>query len=319
MATNEVLVLRGTLEGHNGWVTSLATSAGQPNLLVSASRDKTLISWKLTGDDQKFGVPVRSFKGHSHIVQDVTLTPDGAYALSASWDRTLRLWDVATGETFQRFVGHKGDVMSVAIDRKASMIISGSRDKSIKVWTIKGQCLATLLGHNDWVSQVRVAPTDKEDDDTVTVISAGNDKMVKAWNLNQFQIEADFIGHNGNVNTVTASPDGTLIASAGKDGEIMLWNLANKSSMYTLNAQDEVFALAFSPNRYWLAAATASGIKIFSLDPQALIDDLRPEFAGYTKANDPHAISLAWSADGQNLFAGYTDNVIRVWQVMTAN
>ena len=149
MASNEVLVLRGTLEGHNGWVTSLATSAGQPNLLLSASRDKTLISWKLTGDDQKFGVPVRSFKGHSHIVQDCTLTADGAYALSASWDKTLRLWDVATGETYQRFVGHKSDVMSVDIDKKASMIISGSRDKTIKVWTIKGQCLATLLGHND--------------------------------------------------------------------------------------------------------------------------------------------------------------------------
>lgn len=179
MASNEVLVLRGTLEGHNGWVTSLAISAGQPNLLVSGSRDKTLISWKLTGDDSKFGVPVRSFKGHSHIVQDVALTADGAYALSASWDKTLRLWDVSTGETFQRFVGHKGDVTSVAIDRTASMIISGSRDKSIKVWTIKGQCLATLLGHSDWVSQVRVAPNEKEDDETVTVISAGNDKMVK--------------------------------------------------------------------------------------------------------------------------------------------
>ena len=178
MSSNEVLVLRGTLEGHNGWVTSLATSAGQPNLLLSGSRDKTLISWKLTGDDQKFGVPVRSFKGHSHIVQDCTLTQDGAYALSASWDKTLRLWDVATGETYQRFVGHKSDVMSVAIDRKASMIISGSRDKTIKVWTIKGQCLATLLGHNDWVSQVRIAPTD-QNDDAVTVISAGNDKMVK--------------------------------------------------------------------------------------------------------------------------------------------
>lgn len=89
--------------------------------------------------------------------------------------------------------------------------------------------------------------------------------------------------------------------------------------MYTLNAQEEVFALAFSPNRYWLAAATSTGIRIFSLDPQALIDDLRPEFAGYNKANDPHAVSLVWSADGQTLFAGYTDNVIRVWQVMTAN
>lgn len=178
MASNEVLVLRGTLEGHNGWVTSLATSAGQPNLLLSASRDKTLISWKLTGDDQKFGVPVKSFKGHSHIVEDCTLTENGAYALSGSWDKTLRLWDVATGETFQTFVGHKGDVMSVAIDKKASMIISGSRDKSIKVWSIKGDCLATLIGHNDWVSQVRIANS-SDDDDKVTVISAGNDKMVK--------------------------------------------------------------------------------------------------------------------------------------------
>lgn len=179
MSNAEVLVLRGTLEGHNGWVTSLATSAGQPNLLLSASRDKTLISWKLTGDDQQYGVPVRSFKGHSHIVQDCALTADGAYALSASWDKTLRLWDVATGETYQRFVGHKSDVMSVAIDRKASMIISGSRDKTVKVWTIKGQCLATMLGHNDWVSQVRIVPTEDVNDDTVTVISAGMDKMVK--------------------------------------------------------------------------------------------------------------------------------------------
>nr|CAA89753.1 unknown [Saccharomyces cerevisiae] len=99
----------------------------------------------------------------------------------------------------------------------------------------------------------------------------------------------------------------------------MLWNLAAKKAMYTLSAQDEVFSLAFSPNRYWLAAATATGIKVFSLDPQYLVDDLRPEFAGYSKAAEPHAVSLAWSADGQTLFAGYTDNVIRVWQVMTAN
>ncbi|CAR29921.1 ZYRO0G20152p [Zygosaccharomyces rouxii] len=319
MSSAEFLVLRGTLEGHNGWVTSLATSAGQPNLLLSASRDKTLISWKLTGDDKQYGVPVRSFQGHNHIVQDCSLTADGAYALSASWDKTLRLWDVATGQTYQRFVGHKSDVMSVAIDRKASMIISGSRDRTVKVWTIRGQCLATMLGHNDWVSQVRIAPTEDANDDTVTVISAGMDKMVKAWNVNQFQIEADFIGHNNYVNTITASPDGSLVASAGKDGEIMLWNLADKVPMYTLSAQDEVFALAFSPNRYWLSAATSSGIKIFCLDPKYLVDELKPEFAGYTKASEPHAVSLAWSADGQTLFAGYTDNVIRVWQVMTAH
>ncbi|CAR22479.1 Guanine nucleotide-binding protein subunit beta-like protein [Lachancea thermotolerans] len=319
MSSAEVLVLRGTLEGHNGWVTSLATSPAQPNLLLSGSRDKSLITWKLTGDDQQYGVPVRSFRGHSHIVQDCTVTPDGEYALSASWDKTVRLWELASGKCIQRFVGHKSDVLSVTIDRRASQIVSASRDKTVKVWNTLGECMVTLLGHNDWVSQVRVAPNETPEDETVTVISAGMDKVVKVWNLHSFQIEADFIGHNNYVNTVTASPDGTLVASAGKDGQIMLWNLTEKEALYTLNAQDEVFAVAFSPNRYWLTAATSSGIKIFNLEERKVVDELKPEFAGYTKAAEPHAISLAWSADGQTLFAGYTDNVIRVWQVMTAN
>lgn len=178
MSSEEVLVLRGTLEGHRGWVTSLSTSAGQPNLLLSASRDKTMISWKLTGEDQQFGVPVRSFHGHNHIVEDCTLTADGAYAVSSSWDKTLKLWQVSTGDIIQTFTGHKSDVMSVDINRGGTMIISGSRDKTVKVWTIHGECLATLLGHNDWVSQVRVAPS-SNDSDSVTVISAGNDKVVK--------------------------------------------------------------------------------------------------------------------------------------------
>ena len=98
-----------------------------------------------------------------------------------------------------------------------------------------------------------------------------------------------------------------------------MWDLNSKLTMYTLNANAEVHALAFSPSRYWLAAATATGIKIFNLQERTLLDELKPEFAIGAKAKDPEAISLAWSADGQNLFAGYTDNVIRVWQVMTSS
>ena len=66
----EQLVMRGTLEGHSGWVTSLATSLENPNMLLSGSRDKTLIIWNLTRDDQSYGYPKRSLHGHSHIVSD---------------------------------------------------------------------------------------------------------------------------------------------------------------------------------------------------------------------------------------------------------
>lgn len=90
----EQLVMRGTLEGHSGWcisppcprhphcaadirvrVTSLATSLENPNMLLSGSRDKTLIVWNLTRDDQNYGYPKRSLHGHSHIVSDCVRNP----------------------------------------------------------------------------------------------------------------------------------------------------------------------------------------------------------------------------------------------------
>lgn len=175
MANREVLVLRGTLEGHNGWVTALATSAEKPDLLVSASRDKTLITWQLTRDEHSYGVAKRSLRGHSHIVQDVAIAPDGVFAFSASWDNTLRLWNMETGECTRRFVGHTGDVMSVSIAANSRQIVSASRDKTIKVWNTIGKCMQTLQSHTDWVSTVRFSPGENAS----TVISAGWDKLVK--------------------------------------------------------------------------------------------------------------------------------------------
>lgn len=56
--------------------------------------DKDLILWKLTRDETNYGVPYKSLIGHGHFVSDVVLSSDGQFALSASWDKTLRLWDL---------------------------------------------------------------------------------------------------------------------------------------------------------------------------------------------------------------------------------
>lgn len=97
----------------------------------------------------------------------------------------------------------------------------------------------------------------------------------------------------------------------------MLWDLNEGKHLYSLNAADEINALVFSPNRYWLCAATSSCIKIFDLESKSIVDELKPEFVDVgKKSRDPEALSLAWSADGQTLFAGYSDNVIRVYVVV---
>merc|ERR1712048_1101621 len=64
-------------------------------------------------------------------------------------------------------------------------------------------------------------------------------------------------------NTVTISPDGSLCASGGKDGVAILWDLADGKRLYSLDAGDIIHNLCFSPNRYWLCAATQNSIKIW--------------------------------------------------------
>jgi guanine nucleotide-binding protein subunit beta-2-like 1 protein len=315
-APTDHLVLRGTLTGHGGWVTALATSMEVPDMLLSASRDKSLIVWTLTREDEKYGVAKRRLKGHSHYVQDVAISSDGQFALSGSWDGTLRLWDLNTGTTTRNFYGHTKDVLSVAFSADNRQIVSGSRDKSINLWNTLGQCkfVITEAGHKEWVSCVRFSPNLA----TPLIVSAGWDKMVKVWNLTHCKLRTNLIGHTGYVNTVTVSPDGSLCASGGKDGTAMLWDLNEGRHLSSLDAGDIIHALVFSPIRYWLCAATASAIKIWDLESKVCVDELKPEIKQSKKAVPIQCISLAWSADGTTLFAGYTDNVIRVWVVQSS-
>jgi len=117
---------------------------------------------------------------------------------------------------------------------------------------------------------------------------------------------------------VTVSPDGSLCASGGKDGNAMLWDLNEGKHLYTLDGKDIINALSFSPNRYWLCAAVGPSVKIWDLEDKKPVDELKPEImnsSSQSKTVPPQCISLAWSPDGQTLYAGYTDNMIRVWQV----
>jgi len=312
-APADSLVLKGTLVGHGNWVTALATTMEVPDMLLSASRDKSLIVWNLTRDDEKFGVAKRRLKGHSHYVQDVAISSDGQFALSGSWDGTLRLWDLNSGVTTRNFYGHTKDVLSVAFSADNRQIVSGSRDKSINLWNTLGQCkfVITEEGHKEWVSCVRFSPNLA----TPLIVSAGWDKMVKVWNLTHCKLRTNLIGHTGYVNTVTVSPDGSLCASGGKDGTAMLWDLNEGRHLSSLDAGDIIHALVFSPIRYWLCAATASAIKIWDLESKVCVDELKVEQKASKKAVPIQCISLAWSADGTTLFAGYTDSIIRVWGV----
>lgn len=309
----EQLTLRGTLVGHRGWVTQIATSSQNPDTLLSCSRDKTLILWDLHREESNYGSPKRCLTGHNHYVSDVVVSSDGQFALSGSWDGTLRLWDLNAGVKTRTFTGHTKDVMSVAFSADNRQIVSGSRDKTIRLWNTLGQCKYTITddNHTEWVSCVRFSPNTQNP----IIVSSGWDKIVKVWNLTNCKLKANHIGHTGYLNCVTVSPDGSLCASGGKDAQAMLWDLNDDKHLYTLQSNNIINTLTFSPNRYWLCAATGPSIRVWDLESKSVVDELKLEVVTTTKARPPDCVSLAWSADGSTLFAGYTDNTIRVWQV----
>lgn len=311
---SEELYYRGEMEGHSNWVTSIATTVENPDMIITGSRDKSLIVWTLTREEGNYGFAKRSLTGHNHFVQDVVLSSDGQFALSASWDSTLRLWDLNTGTTRRRFLGHSKDVLSVAFSADNRQIVSGSRDKTVKLWNTLGECKFVIKdeGHSDWVSCVKFSPSTTNP----LIVTGGWDKKVKVWNLSSCKLIHNLEGHTGYVNTVTVSPDGSLCASGGQDGTAMLWDLNEGKHLYSLEGGDVILSLVFSPNRYWLCAATQSSIKMWDLESKNPVCDLRPDFPPVgKKAQLPYAVSLAWSADGNTLFAGYTDGNVRVWTV----
>lgn len=317
--------LVGTLEGHSGWVTSIATSSEHPNTIISGSRDKTLIVWEIKNIQGNYGIAKRALRGHNHFVSDVVFSSDAQCAISSSWDGTLRLWDVSegNGNCIRRFTGHTKDVLTVALSADNRQIVSGGRDKNIKLWNTLGEMKFNMsesqngTAHDEWVSCVRFSPSSNNP----LVVSCGWDKKVKVWNLqNQNKLlQTTFKEHTGYLNTVTVSPDGSLCASGGKDGTAMLWDLTESKHLYSLNAEDIINALIFSPNRYWLVAATQKSIKIWDLESKEMVAELKPEVPASESEGShkriPYCVTLAWSADGLDLFAGFTDNKIRVYHV----
>jgi WD40 repeat protein len=111
----------------------------------------------------------------------VTLTADGQRAVSASDDRTLKVWNLKPkvwNPALRTLEGHLGAVAGVAVTPDGQRAVSASKDRTLKVWDLEtGRALRTLEGHSDAVNGVAVAPDGRR------VVSASRDKTLKVWDL----------------------------------------------------------------------------------------------------------------------------------------
>merc|ERR1711991_1078838 len=189
----------------------------------------------------------------------------------------------------------------------------GSWDRSLRLWNLKtGACFGKFLGHSKDVLSTAFSPDNRH------VLSGGRDGKLKIWNVKGecvYTLEKDC--HTDWVSCVRFSPavQSPVIVSGGWDNVVKLWGLNRGESLYELACGEVINQLAFSPNRYWLCAATEKMIHIWDLEAKSTIAELTAPQAEGDKSKAPECLTVAWSADGSTLFAGFTDGAVRAWTV----
>ncbi|KFH70773.1 hypothetical protein MVEG_03621 [Podila verticillata NRRL 6337] len=206
-----------TLEGHADSVLSLRL---EKDTVVSCSKDRTVKIWKIST-----GELVRTLVGHRAAVNAVQFSPESSETIymghqrvvvSASGDRSVKIWSFETGECLRTLEGHTRGIACIQFE--GNIIISGSSDKSIKIWDIaRGECIRTLVGHEDLVRTLQFS--------NGRIISGGYDETIKIWDQESGTVVANLEGgHSHRVFKLQFND--SKIVSCSQDQKIVIWDFA---------------------------------------------------------------------------------------------
>ncbi|AOC52490.1 tolB protein precursor [Microcystis aeruginosa NIES-2481] len=248
----------------------------------------------------------KTLTDHSTVVSSVVYSPDGRYLANGGWDKTIKIWEVATGKQLRTLTGHSDPVLSVVYSPDGRYLASGSDDNTIKIWEVAtGKQLRTLTGHSVSVWSVVYSP------DGRYLASGSADKNIKIWEVATGKELRTLTGHSSGVNSVVYSPDGRYLASGSYDNTIKIWEVATGNELRTLTDHSgSVYSLAYSPDGRYLASGSLDDtIKIWEV---ATGKELRT-LTGHSEA----VYSVVYSPDGRYLASGSSDNTIKIWEVAT--
>uniref|UniRef100_A0A183CAW9 WD_REPEATS_REGION domain-containing protein n=1 Tax=Globodera pallida TaxID=36090 RepID=A0A183CAW9_GLOPA len=168
--SNESLPQKLTSDAKRRYLKAL----GDPSVerLVSGSDDFTMFLWE-PGEKKQ---PIARLTGHQQLVNQVQFSPDTRTIASASFDKSIKLWDGRTGKFIATLRGHVAPVYQIAWSSDGRLLVSGSADSTLKVWNIRTtKLMLDLPGHGDEVFAVDWSPNGEN------VASGGKDKLLKLW------------------------------------------------------------------------------------------------------------------------------------------
>jgi hypothetical protein len=194
--------------------------------------------------------------GHDSSVSSAAFSPDGTRIVSASSDKTARLWDAETGQPIGKPLrGHEDVGENAAFSPDGKRIVTASADKTARLWdAITGQPIGKpLRGHEDVVFSAAFSP------DGTRIITASQDKTARLWDAATGEpIGEPLRGHTDWVSSAAFSSDGKRIVTASDDRTVRLWDAATgQQTGAPLDHDLPVAHAAFSPDGARIVTASA--------------------------------------------------------------
>ncbi len=267
------------------------------------------------------GILFKLFPCYCQEILDIRLLDSNNYLFSSN-DNVLKKYDMQSN-SITLYEGHSDFIMNIAI--KDKFISTASKDNTIILWYnhedgIKQ--LAKFKGHTESVNFTGILLKKK-----FQLVSASKDQSIKIWDFSHVienidnpdsspvmikQSAYSVIGHDEEVSVVKVSPNEKLIASAGYDKVVKIWNSYDLSAMNTLSGHKRaVTDLSFSKYAKVLAtSSTDKTIKIWNLSDFTCINTLEGHLAS--------VLRVQWVYYGTHIVSAGADGLVKFWNIKTS-
>ncbi|MBD2129759.1 WD40 repeat domain-containing protein [Microcoleus sp. ZQ-A2] len=319
---------KGIVPAGNRGLTRYSSRLIQRGLDLAKELDKSEAGLEISRQTSEITTPqkliwkcIRTLIGHLNVYS-VAISPDGQILASCGDDKTIKIWNLNTGELLRTFTGHSDIVWCVTFSPDGQILATCSEDQTVKIWKLDtGELISTLLGHSEAVVSITFSPDGK------TLVSGSGDKTVKIWSLSTgtqlYTLTVDY-----DIANLAIRPNGQTLVTAGVYGRIKLWNLPTGELLSTLpeghspatvSPDGQIVACAIGQNsstiKLW---GLESGEFLYHLTPEELKTEvLETEVLETEEELDKFYCSFAIDPKGKNLAGGTADGIIKIFDVDT--